>query len=108
MEVLGINVIKSLFSSYLTKDMKIKDANDHDDNDMDLDPKKDARTIVQECLELDSKHSISRVELNGINNIFKIKNLARKNENIETFCYTYITYSIHLHILPFLALQYGM
>jgi hypothetical protein len=65
--------------------MEIKYANDHDDNDMDLDPKKDAITIVQQCLELDSKHSISRVELNGINSIFKIKNLARKNENTKTF-----------------------
>jgi hypothetical protein len=76
MEVLRINATKSLFSSDLTKYMEIKDANDHDDNDMDLDPEKDARTIMQQCLELDSKHSTSRVELNGINSIFKIKNLV--------------------------------
>jgi hypothetical protein len=103
MVVLGINVTKSLFSSYLTKDMEIEDANDHDDYDMDLDPKKDVRTIMQQCSQLDSKHSISRVELNGTNSIFKTKNLARKNENIETFCYTYTTYSIQLHLISFFS-----
>jgi hypothetical protein len=103
MEVLGINVPKSLFSSHLTKDMEIEDANDHNDNDMDLDPEKDVRTIMQQCLEPDSKHSISRVELNGTNSIFKIKNIARKNENTETFCYTYTTYSIHLHLISFFS-----
>jgi len=103
MEVFGTNATKFLFSSNLTKDIEIKDANDHDDNDMDLDLKKDAITIVQQCLELDSNHSISRVELNGINNIFKIKNLARENENIKTFCYTYTTYSIHLHLTSFFS-----
>jgi hypothetical protein len=97
MEVFGINATKSLFSSDLTKDMEIKYANDHDDNYMDLDPKKDAIIVVQQCLELDSKHSILRVELNGINSIFKIKNLARKNENIETFFYTY-TYTPYTSI----------
>jgi hypothetical protein len=103
MEVLGINATKSLISSDLTKDMDIEDEIDHDDNDMDLDPKKDARTIMQQCLELDSKHSVSRVELNGINIIFKIKNLARKNENTKTFCYTYTAYSIHLHLTSFFS-----
>jgi hypothetical protein len=100
---LEINATKSLFSSDLTKDMEIDNANDHNDNDMDLDPKEAVRTIMQQCLELESKYSISRVELNGTNSIFKIKNLARKFENIETFCYTYTTYSIHLHLASFFS-----
>lgn len=41
MEVLGINATKSLFSSDLTKNMEIEDANDHDGNDMDLNLEKD-------------------------------------------------------------------
>ncbi len=65
--------------------MEIKDANDHDDNDMDLEIEEDARTIMQQCLELDSKHLTSKVELNGINNIFKIKNLVKKMRILKHF-----------------------
>jgi predicted membrane chloride channel (bestrophin family) len=41
MEALGVNATKSLFSSYLTKEVEIEDPNGQEDNDLDLDLEED-------------------------------------------------------------------
>jgi hypothetical protein len=72
-EALGRNATKSLFSSNLTKEAKIGNPNGQEDGD--LDPKEDARIIIQQCLQPHPTHFGH--ESNVTKNIFKLKNLTR-------------------------------
>jgi len=71
-----VNAIKTLFSLNLTQEIEICDPIDLDDSDLDL--KKDTRIIMQQCLEKNLKVVVSKPTPNGIRNIFKLKDLARK------------------------------
>jgi hypothetical protein len=80
-----------LFSSYLTKEAKIKYPNGQEDNDLNLDPQKVMGIIMQQCLEPHPNHS--KLEPSGIKSIFRLKDLARnKSAHSKTFL-------LNLHIL---------
>lgn len=80
-----------MFSSYLTKEAKIKYPNGQEDNDLNLDPQKVMGIIMQQCLEPHPNHS--KLEPSGIKSIFRLKDLARnKSAHSKTFL-------LNLHIL---------
>jgi len=56
MEALKINATKSLFSSYLTKEVEIKYPNAQEDNELNLDPKEVMGIIMQQCFEPHPNH----------------------------------------------------